>query len=147
MRKPTSSDKLYDGIYSQDGAPVCDGKTAVEYLNTDPRTGYHLFRCPPAGCSLKQRSNGMVRYYDTTVHSEDPANNLRVLGVVSRASPKWRTLYKRRPVREDVRESEAVKASGQAPVPESTQDRDAHGTVSPDVPSNHAHMGPVRCSR
>ena len=40
----------------------------------------------------------MVRYCNTTVHWEDPANNLRALGVVSRSDPQWRRLYRRRPV-------------------------------------------------
>ena len=40
----------------------------------------------------------MVRYCNTKAHWEDPANNLRVLGVVSRSDPQWRRLYRRRQV-------------------------------------------------
>ena len=98
IRKPTADDGLYDGLYNKKGAPVCDGKTPMEYLGTSPKTGYHLFRCPPAGCRLKKRSSGAIRYCVTKTHWEDPASNLRVLGVVSRSDPQWRRLYRRRQV-------------------------------------------------
>ena len=98
IRNPTASDGLYDGLYDKKGAPVCDGRTPMEYIASDPQSGYHLFRCPPAGCRLKKRNNGMVRYCNTTAHWEDPASNLRVLGVVSRSDPNWSRLYRRRPV-------------------------------------------------
>ena len=98
VRKPTAEDKLYDGIYDKSGAPVCDGKTPMEYVLTDPNTGYHQFRCPPDGCELKKRSRGVFRYCDTVEHWEDPKNNLRAIGVVARASPEWADLYARRPV-------------------------------------------------
>ena len=98
IRKTIAADGLYDGLYNKKGAPVCDGETPMEYLGTDPNSGHHLFRCPPAGCRLKKRSTGMVRYCNTKAHWEDPANNLRVLGVVSRSDPQWRKLYRRRQV-------------------------------------------------
>ena len=97
IRKPSNS-KLYDGIYNKDGLPVCDDKTPMVYLGTDPKTGYHLFRCSPTGCSLKAKSNGAMRYCDISRMAEDPMNNLRVLGIVARASPQWKALYKRRPI-------------------------------------------------
>ena len=98
IRKPTADDGLYDGLYNKKGAPVCDGKTPMDFLGTDPKTGRHLFRCQPAGCRLKARSRLMARYCNTTAHWEDPASNLRVLGVVSRSDPQWRRLYRRRQV-------------------------------------------------
>ena len=98
MRKPTAADGLYDGLYNKKGAPVCDGETPMEYLGTDPQSGHHLFRCPPAGCRLKKRSSGMVRYCNTKAHWEDPGSNLRVLGVISRSDPEWSRLYRRRQV-------------------------------------------------
>ena len=55
----------------------------MEYLATDPKSGHHLFQCPPAGCSLKKRSSGVVRYCNTKAHWEDP---------------QWRRLYRRRQV-------------------------------------------------
>ena len=98
IRKPTAADGLYDGLYNKNGAPVCDGRTPMAYLGTSAKTGYHLFRCPPAGCRLKQRSRLFAQYCNTKVHWEDPASNLRVLGVVSRSDPQWAKLYRRRPV-------------------------------------------------
>ena len=62
IRKPTAADGLYDGLYGKKGTPVCDGQTQMDYVVTDPKTGHHLFRCPPAGCRLKKRSSGAVRY-------------------------------------------------------------------------------------
>ncbi|MYA62104.1 MAG: transposase, partial [Dehalococcoidia bacterium] len=90
---------LSGGVYHQSGVPVCgDGKTKMEYLGTHPKTGQHAYRCPPAGCQLKSRSSGAMIYCAPTLHWEDPMNNLRVLGIVARASPEWRALYKRRPI-------------------------------------------------
>ena len=99
IRKPTANDGLYDGFYNAKGQPVCgDGKTPMEYVGTNPRSGKHLFRCPPNGCALKSRSSGAVRYCDTTALWLDPSDNLRVLGVVYRASSQWKRLYNRRQV-------------------------------------------------
>ena len=98
IRKPTAGDGLHDGLYSKKGAPVCDGKTPMDFLGTDPKSGWHLFQCPPAGCQLKARSRLMARYCNTTAHWEDPASNYRVLGVVSRSDPQWSRLYRRRPI-------------------------------------------------
>lgn len=99
IRKPTADDGLYDGYYNKDGIPVCgDGKTPMEYLGTHPDTGHHLFRCPPAGCQLKAKSTGAMLYCNSPPHWEDPQNNLRALGVVARASPRWAELYARRQI-------------------------------------------------
>ena len=90
---------LSGGVYHQSGVPVCaDGKTRMVYTGTDGRTGRHAFRCPPAGCRLKSRSSGAMLYCDPTPHWEDPMNNLRVLGIVARASPEWKKIYRRRPI-------------------------------------------------
>ena len=62
IRKPTADDGLYDGLYNKKGAPVCDGETPMDFLGTDPKSGWHLFRCPPEGCKLKARSRLMARY-------------------------------------------------------------------------------------
>ena len=89
---------LSGGVYHTSGVPVCaDGKARMVYTGTDQRTGRHAFRCPPAGCKLKSKSSGAMLYCDPTPHWEDPMNNLRVLGIVARASPQWRVLYKKRP--------------------------------------------------
>ena len=99
VRKPTAEDGLYDGLYDKRGRPVCgDGRTPMEYLLTDSKTGLHKFRCPPEGCALKERSSGAVRYCDTAALWVDPSDNYRALGVVARASPEWQKLYARRQV-------------------------------------------------
>ena len=53
IRKPTADDGLYDGIYNEEGKPVCIGKESMEYVRTNPETGAHLFRCRGEGCPLK----------------------------------------------------------------------------------------------
>ena len=68
IRKTIAADGLYGGLYNKKGAPVCDGETSMVYLGTDPKSGHHLFRCPPAGCRLKKRSSGMIRYCNTKAH-------------------------------------------------------------------------------
>ena len=97
IKKSTSKDGLHDGIYSTMGVPTCDGRTAMEYVLTDPESGRHLYRCPAKGCRLKRRSSGAVRYCDTTDHWEDPRDNLRVISVVARKSRQWKELYRLRP--------------------------------------------------
>lgn len=99
VRKPTAHDGLHDGLYDRNGFPVCgDGKTRMDYIRTDPETGHHLFRCPPAGCALKAKSTGAMRYCDIPDYWLDPQDNLRAVGVVARASPEWKKLYSRRQV-------------------------------------------------
>ena len=99
LRRPSNA-KLHDDLYDFLGRPVCaDGATPMEYLLTDPKTGFHGFRCPPGGCALKARSmGGAVRYCDTTELWLDPSDNYRALGIVYRNSPEWRRLHKGRQV-------------------------------------------------
>ena len=98
-RKPTAHDGLYDGIYHKSGSPVCDdGKTPMEYVGTDPETGRHEFRCPPDGCAMKAKSNGSMRFCDAAALRIHPEESLRALGVVARAGPQWRELYRGRQV-------------------------------------------------
>ena len=97
IRKPTADDGLYDGLYTAKGAPTCDGKTPMKYVRTDSN-GHHVFRCPPKGCSLRKRSRLFAQYCNTMDHREDPADNYRVLGAVSRLDPRWQKLYSKRTV-------------------------------------------------
>ncbi len=94
LRKPQKG-TLHDGIYTEDGSPTCMGQVAMEYMRTDPDTGHHLFKCPSEGCPLKTNGIKGMRYCDSEVW-ENPADNLRVIGVLHRASRKWKRLYKRR---------------------------------------------------
>ncbi len=99
VRDPVAKDGLYSGMYNKKGFPVCDdGKTPMEFLGTDPTTGHHLFRCPPAGCALKGKSTGAMLHCNVSVMAEDPMNDPRALGIVARASPQWDQLYARRQV-------------------------------------------------
>ena len=94
IRKPTRTE-LHHGIYTTLGEPTCIGKVGMDYQGTDPKTGSHLFRCPPDGCHLKDSKAGATRHCDSTVW-ENPAKNLRIVGIVPRASRLWKKLYAKR---------------------------------------------------
>lgn len=95
IRVPTAEDKLYDGIYNKDGDPVCMGKKAMTYVQTDTETGFHQYRCPIEGCRLKTEGTKAITHCDTVVWF-DPKENPRVMGPLPRASEKWTTLYSMR---------------------------------------------------
>ena len=95
IRKPTAKDGLHDGIYSAQGEPTCMGKEPMEYIRTDPDTGHHLYRCRAGGCPLKTGGVKPIIHCDGEVW-EDPQNNLRVIGVLPRASRGWKRLYRLR---------------------------------------------------
>ena len=95
IRKPTAKDGLHDGIYTALGEPTCMGKVPMDYIRTDPETGYHLFRCRAEGCPLKTKGSKAIIHCDSEVW-EAPENNPRVLGPLPRFSPEWRRLYKLR---------------------------------------------------
>ena len=108
IKKPTAKDKLYDGVYSKRGSPMCLGNQEMAFVQTDPTDGKHQFRCPDGGCHLKNKSGWNVRYCDIE-HAEDPANNLRALGGrTARASKEWRQKYaKRQSVERFIRSTKA----------------------------------------
>ena len=86
---------MFDGIYTVDGAPTCMGGKPMEYVRTDPKTGHHLYRCPPGGCDRKSRIKGYSTCDDS--HWEDPEQNIRLLGgAIRRGSPEWRRKYRKR---------------------------------------------------
>lgn len=97
MRKPPKG-TLHDDLYDEKGRPAClDGETPMEFVRTDPKTDKHLFRCPPEGCVLKERSTGAMRYCDTReLHAVDWRDSPRAVGVVARSSPEWQQLYSQR---------------------------------------------------
>ena len=94
LRRPREGE-LHDGIYNEKGSPTCIGQVGMDYIRTDPKTGHHLFRCPPEGCPLQERLNPALHHCDQEVW-EDPYDNLRVIGILPRASKKWKRLYRRR---------------------------------------------------
>ena len=82
--------KLHDGIYNNNGAPTCLGQVSMEYVRSDPEKG-DLYRCPQAGCSLKDRRG--VRHCQDTVWERPPAKPNRLFGLVRRGSAEWKNLY------------------------------------------------------
>ena len=96
MRQPANA-KLYGGVYTAEGAPTCLGGKEMTYVRTDPGTGHHLYQCPASGCKRFDGGKGgniFVRCDDS--HWEDPATNLRVIGVIPRQSKEWKDLYRKR---------------------------------------------------
>jgi len=96
IRKPINS-KLHGGIYSTMGEPTCMGSKTMQWLRTDPKTGRHLYRCPPSGCHRKTQAH-MFMMNCGDQHWENPADDLRVISVVARASPEWKELYRKRSI-------------------------------------------------
>ena len=90
--KPKKSSSVYDPVA---GAPVCLGNIPMKYVRTDPDSGHHLFRCQIQGCRLKVKGTKAIRHCDDWSW-EDPADDLRVLGIVARQSPEWRKHYTKR---------------------------------------------------
>ena len=89
-----SGKRLYDGLYDEDGRPVCVGGEPMTYLGTDQDGGHH-FRCRRSGCWLKDKID-WSRYCDSE-HSEKPEGKLlRIMGIVPRFSGLWKKLYKKR---------------------------------------------------
>ena len=95
IRKPTADDGLYDGIYNEEGKPVCIGKESMEYVRTDPETGAHLFRCRGEGCPLKVLGTKATTHCDSETW-ERTEDNLRVLGPLPRFTAAWKRLYSHR---------------------------------------------------
>ena len=93
IREPSGkTTKVYDNV---SGAPTCIGQRPMEYVRTDPESGHHLFRCKRGGCELKVKGTKAIRHCQDWVW-EDPMNDLRVLGVVARASEEWNEHYAKR---------------------------------------------------
>ena len=83
-----SHPKLPNGIYDNDATPTCMGMLAMEYVRTDPEKG-HLYRCPPAGCKLKDRK-GVLHCQDRIWEKHEYS---RLFGPVRRGSREWKDLY------------------------------------------------------
>ncbi len=94
MRKASkhSNSGLIGGIYTSEGVPTCVGMVPMQYIRTDPDKG-HLYRC--RGCHLSDSKKGMTYHCNDEVW-EHPSTNIKVVGVLSRASPEWKALYAKR---------------------------------------------------
>ena len=89
-----TGERRHDGLYDEDGRPVCVGGQPMAYLGTDSEGGHH-FRCRTGGCWLKDKID-WSRYCDSE-HSEKPEGKLlRIMGIVPRVSNLWKSLYKKR---------------------------------------------------
>ena len=94
IRRSKENSGLHDGIYTTRGAPTCLGGREMTYVCTDAETGKHLYQCPAEGCAKFKNKNIFVRCDDA--HWENPADNLRVIGVLPRLSEQWKELYRKR---------------------------------------------------
>lgn len=93
MKKP-NNEKRNHGIYDEKGSPTCMALKSMDYIRTDPENGHHLFRCPAGGCELKGPSV-LQRHCEYEVW-ESPTEQPRIVGALPRASPLWKSLYKKR---------------------------------------------------
>ena len=95
IKKPGAKSGMYDEIFNEDGDPTCMGNVPMEYVETDPVTNEHLYRCRPEGCRLKKEGLPWLMHCDTE-HWFDPEDNPRVMGNIRRNSPEWKHLYRKR---------------------------------------------------
>ncbi len=91
-RAPNTKNGLIGGIYTAEGVPTCVGQVPMQFIRTDPEKG-HLYRC--RGCHLADSTKGMTTHCQDEVW-EEPSTNIKVVGVLSRASPEWKALYAKR---------------------------------------------------
>ena len=86
--------RLYEGIYSVKGLPVCIGGKEMDFVETG-EDGQHRFRCPGEGCHLKGRTD-WSRYCDFDYAERPEGTKLRIMGVIHRASEEWKSIFKKR---------------------------------------------------
>ena len=86
--------RLYEGLYSEKGLPVCIGGKEMDFLETGP-DGDNRFRCPEEGCHLKGRLD-WSRYCDFEYSEKPEGTRLRIMGIIHRASKEWKELFKKR---------------------------------------------------
>ena len=95
IRKTTSKDGLFDGIYDENGDPTCMGGVAMQYLGTNPANQKLIWQCRTQGCHLKQGGTRAITHCDTKVEL-DPDDNPRVMGAIPRNTKRWKRLYRKR---------------------------------------------------
>ncbi len=97
IRRPPKDEngrRLYDGIYDEDGRPVCLGGQPMEYVESYIEKG-HLFRCPESGCHLKDKVR-FTRYCDDEHYEQLEGKSLRIIGLLPRCTDEYqRELAKR----------------------------------------------------
>ena len=96
LTRKNANNRLYEGIYTKEGVPMCIGMVPMEYVRSDPERG-HLYRC--VGCHLantKGRRNCDLEYWENWLEGDDTGQRLRLLGPVQRQTPEWAALYSKR---------------------------------------------------
>ena len=86
--------RLYEGLYTGKGLPVCIGGQAMEFVETG-EDGERRFRCPPEGCRLKDRTD-WSRYCDLDYSERPGGRRLRIMGSVHWASGERKEIFKKR---------------------------------------------------
>ena len=84
----------FDDLHTLDGRPLCLGNQPMDFIEANPYKGL-LYRCPAAGCHLKDSFTGGVRYCDSETW-ENPYKNPRTLSWIPRHTDTWKYLYAKR---------------------------------------------------
>ena len=95
-KDPETGQRLYDGIYVEDGRPTCLGGQPMQYVETDPQQG-HLFWCPAEGCHLRDQVH-FTRYCNDQHYEKPEGKLLRIVGLLPRCTEEWKVEYKKRPI-------------------------------------------------
>ena len=95
QKNPKTGRRLHEGLYNENGLPICIGGKVMDYVGTE-EDGAHRFRCPEAGCHLKNKMD-WSRYCDFDFSEKPDGKRLRIMGIVHRASPEWKRLFNLRP--------------------------------------------------
>jgi hypothetical protein len=83
-------------VHTLKGEPVCLGGKAMEFIGTDSQAGLHGFRCPADGCYRRQEPFKGYSVCDDVVWESFDDDPYTLGGLISRASPHWNRLYRRR---------------------------------------------------
>ena len=86
--------RLYEGLYNEDGLPVCIGGQAMDLVETGA-DGKHRFRCPGESCHLKEKMD-WSRYCDFDHWEKPTGKRLRIMGIIHRASQEWQEIFRKR---------------------------------------------------
>ena len=83
-------------VHTSKGEPVCLGGKPMEFIGTDSEAGLHGFLCPPDGCHRRQEPFKGYTVCDDVVWESFDDDSYTLGGLISRTSPHWNRLYKRR---------------------------------------------------
>ncbi len=94
IRRPGNKTGLYQDIYTAEGVPTGLGQVPMEYVTTNA-AGQHLYRCRREGCHRRDSTRGGIRHCDTE-YWQDPAEDIRLFGVIRRQSRQSKEWYGKR---------------------------------------------------